>query len=425
MRELDKVIGYENIKNELYRIIDIILNPEKYRALGVSVPKGILLSGDPGIGKSLMAKCFIAETGRKSYIVRKDKPNGTFVDYIRETFDKAAEDAPSVILLDDMDKFANEDIHHRDAEEYVTVQACIDDVKDKDVFVIATCNDDRKLPASLVRNGRFDKIFMMDFPENKDAEKIISFYLADKMVADDIDIEEIARFSAKRSCADLESVINEAGSYAGFDNRTVISQEDIIRACLIKFHDVGDVLPSDPDVVRRIAVHEAGHVVASELLGPGQVTFVSVIGNSLFNGCVFRPRARKGSTDIKDWEAEIMINLAGKASTEIILSETDMGSNNDLQLAFNITRTFLDNNASYDFNSWCHGPETSQHIFDHLDSVTGAEVSRYYLKTKELLGKNRVFLEAVIEALIEKHTLSYKDLAAIREDVYKNVSNVA
>ena len=425
MRELDKVIGYESIKNELYRIIDIILNSEKYKALGVSVPKGILLSGVPGIGKSLMAKCFITETGLKSYVVRKDKPNGAFVDYIRETFDKAAEDAPSIILLDDMDKFANEDNQHRDAEEYVTVQACIDNVKDKDVFVIATCNDIRKLPVSLVRSGRFDKVFKMQFPENKDAEKIISYYLADKMVANDIDVEEIARFSERRSCADLESVINEAGTYAGFDNRSVISQKDIIRACLIKFHGVSEMLASDPDTARRFAVHEAGHVIAAELLNPGQVTFVSLINSSSTGGFVFRPSHRHESTKFENLEAEIMINLAGKAATELILNEIDMGSNGDLHNVYDITRMLLDNNASYDFLSWCHGLETSQHVFDHLDSVTGAEVSRYYIKTKQLLGENRVFLEAVIEALVEKQTLSYKDLAAIREDVYKNVSNVA
>ena len=86
MRELDKVIGYENIKKELYRIIDIIRNPEKYKELGVSVPKGILLDGEPGIGKTLMAKCFIKETGLKSFVIRKDMPDGEFVDHIRETF---------------------------------------------------------------------------------------------------------------------------------------------------------------------------------------------------------------------------------------------------------------------------------------------------------------------------------------------------
>ena len=105
MRELDKIIGYEDIKKDLFHIIDVLNNPAKYSALGVSVPQGILLSGNPGIGKSLMAKCFMKETGRTEYIIRKDRPNGSFVNYIRTIFNTALKNAPSIILLDDMDKF--------------------------------------------------------------------------------------------------------------------------------------------------------------------------------------------------------------------------------------------------------------------------------------------------------------------------------
>ena len=83
MRELDKVIGYESIKNELYRIIDIFHNPEKYKALGVTLPRGVMFEGEPGIGKTLMAKSFIKESGRKKYVIRKDRSNGEFVDYIQ------------------------------------------------------------------------------------------------------------------------------------------------------------------------------------------------------------------------------------------------------------------------------------------------------------------------------------------------------
>ncbi len=130
MKEFDRVIGYDSIKRELSRIIDVIKNSEKYEALGVSMPQGVLLNGGPGIGKSLLAKCFMEATGRKSFIIRKDQPDGEFVNHIREIFEKAANDAPSVVLLDDMDKFANSDNYHRDTEEYVTIESCIDDVKD-------------------------------------------------------------------------------------------------------------------------------------------------------------------------------------------------------------------------------------------------------------------------------------------------------
>ena len=426
MRELDRVIGYEGIKQELYRIIDIIKDPEKYKKLGVSVPKGILLSGEPGIGKTLMAKCFIKETGLKTFVVRKDKPDGDFVDYIRETFEKAAKEAPSIVLLDDLDKFANEDEYHPNAEEYVTVQACIDDIKESKVIVLATCNDFEKLPESLVRAGRFDKCFFMHFPKIDDAKKIIAFYLKDKKVGKDIDVEEIARFMEGRSCADLEMVVNEAGIYAGYENKKHITQEDIKKAVINKIFGGREDVESDPESDRRLAVHEAGHAVLSELFFPGKVAFISIAARCRgLKGMVMRNKDLHFHEDFENIEADVMISLAGKAATEIILNEIDMGSGSDLHKANENVRKLLDDAAAYDFHTWCHGRETSKRVYDHLDDAVGTELSRYYVKTKQLLGRNREFLEAVIEMLIEKKTLSYKDIAPIREKFVKGGNKAA
>ena len=234
MRELDKVIGYDGIKREMDRILDVLRNPEQYTTLGVHVPKGILLYGEPGIGKSLLARCFMAESQRPFYIIRKNKSDGEFVDHIRKVFREAAENAPSMILLDDLDKFANADSNHRNAEEYVTVQACIDEVRDKEVFVIATVNNIHSLPGSLKRSGRFDKTFRMSFPKGKTAVKIISYYLSKKKVCETVDAEEIARFCSGWNCADMETVVNAAGIHAGYEGKSLIGQEDLIYACLRK-----------------------------------------------------------------------------------------------------------------------------------------------------------------------------------------------
>ncbi len=416
MRELDKVIGYENIKTELYRIIDIIQNPSKYKALGVKIPQGVQFHGVPGIGKTLMAQSFIKECGRKAFVIRKDRPDGEFVDYIRETFKQAAEAEPSILLLDDIDKFANEDHMHRDAEEYVTVQACIDSYKDKDVFIVATCNDYRAMPPSLVRRGRFDKTFGMSFPKAEDAKKIIAFYLKDKAVADDIDVDEIVRFCERRSCADLETVINEAGVLAGYENKDLISQDDLRRACLSTFWSIKK-RPEDEqcpfESIRRRAVHEAGHATLIEYFTPGDVSFVTI--ERPRDAMVLRKHDDHRFEDFRNHEIEIMISLAGKAATEVVLGEIDMGTESDLREAYDATSALLDDVASYDFQSWCHGDETSQRVFDHLDDVKGAEVARYYFNTKQILMQNRAFLDALIEQIIEKKTLTYKDIAPIRE----------
>ena len=146
MSAFDKVIGYKTIKNELLQICDMIRNKGVYEALGAKLPQGILLYGNPGLGKTLMAKCFVKESGLPAFTVRRNKGNDDFIGSITETFQKAKENAPSIVFLDDLDKFANEDDEHRDAGEYVAVQAGIDEVKHCDVFVLATANNIWKLP---------------------------------------------------------------------------------------------------------------------------------------------------------------------------------------------------------------------------------------------------------------------------------------
>ena len=173
MSAFDRVIGYETIKNELLQICDMIHNREIYEELGAKLPQGILLYGDPGLGKTLMAKSFIEESGLKAYIVRRNKGNDDFIGDITDTFRKAKENTPCVIFLDDMDKFAYEDSDHRDAEEYVAVQSGIDEVKNCDVFILATANEIWKLPRSLVRSGRFDRKIEVQCPTNRDADEII------------------------------------------------------------------------------------------------------------------------------------------------------------------------------------------------------------------------------------------------------------
>lgn len=119
MSNFKKVIGYETIKSELMQICDMLKNKEVYQELGAKFPKGVLLYGEPGLGKTLMARCSIDECNLETFTIRKKSEN--FVGYITETFKKAKEKAPSVIFLDDMDKFANEDNNHKDAEEYVAI----------------------------------------------------------------------------------------------------------------------------------------------------------------------------------------------------------------------------------------------------------------------------------------------------------------
>lgn len=163
MKAFDKIIGYASLKQELMQISDTLKNRQFYDKLG-SPPQGAAALRRAGVGKSLMASAVIEESGRPVFRCRKDEPNGDFVKKIKATFEKAAENAPSIVFLDDMDKFANGDEKHPDAEEYVTVQSCIDEIKGKEVFVLATANDTDCLPESLLRAGRFDRTIEVGLP---------------------------------------------------------------------------------------------------------------------------------------------------------------------------------------------------------------------------------------------------------------------
>jgi len=184
MSAFDKVIGYESIKQELMQVCDMIKNPNIYKSLGAVIPNGIMLYGEPGLGKTLIAKCFIEECNINSYTVRKDIGGSEFVACITSAFNDAKEHSPAIVFLDDMDKFANEDEQHRNAEEYVAVQAGIDNVKGSNVIVIATVNDIDSLPDSLHRSGRFDRKIEMQQPEGEDARAIIEHYLQSKKMND-------------------------------------------------------------------------------------------------------------------------------------------------------------------------------------------------------------------------------------------------
>lgn len=418
MSGFDKIIGYEDIKAELSRFANVLKEPEKYSKLGVTTPSGIMLYGDPGVGKTLMAKCFIAETGCKVFTLRKDKPNGDFVKQIKETFEaaKKGSDEISIVFLDDMDKFANEDTDHQDAEEYVAIQSCIDECKGYGVFAFATVNDIRFLPESLLRAGRFDKKIKIDIPYGKDAELIIHHYLNQKRVVEDIDVEEISRLMVDHSCAELEMVVNEAGIYAGYYGKELIEHEDIVRACKRVIFDFPEcITPTNNPYDKYIAVHEAGHAVIAEMLNPGSVTLVSLCN---------RLDKRNGLTKIllpEGWEFSkeliehtIIETLGGKAATEIVYGVADVGCVSDMQdVSFNVEK-LIDDNCTVGFDTFA-SPDSSQYLKEKKDILIASEINRYYQIAKKIIVENRPFIDAVTEALLDHKTVTYREMQRIKK----------
>ena len=425
MNEFYKIYGYEAIKQELMQISDVLKNKEVYAQLGVKPPCGLLLYGDPGVGKSLMASALIEASGRKAFICRKDKPDGEFVGQITATFEAAKAAAPAIVFLDDMDKFANGDPDHTDAEEYVTVQSCIDGCKGTDVFVLATVNNMRCLPRSLRRVGRFDRTIEVESPSGEDAEKILAHYIAGKNFAADVDARNIARIMSGKSCAELETVINEAGLYAGYERSSQITMDHFMRAALHTVFNVpneeiaafGLQKNKDPEFIQT-AWHEAGHAAVSEVLEPGSVTLVSAYAQEWESGGFTNYWMQKGLRNMEREEHCIIRTLGGAAATEQVFGSFDSGCSQDLDQAFSGVRDLIVNNCTSGFHLHCNGNDSPE-LRAKQEQATAAEVERYYRKAKDILAQNRELLEGIAEALVRKGVLTAVDIAEIRKGCRK------
>lgn len=429
MSAFDKIIGYDTIRKELERIADALRCGDAYTRLGVTPPRGLMLHGEPGVGKSLMARCVIEESGRRAFTCRKDRPDGEFINAIRDTFTAAAEHAPSIVFLDDLDKFANSDGKCRDEEEYVTVQSCIDEMRGKDVFVLATANGINHLPDSLVRTGRFDRTIRVETPLGEDARRIVAHYLSGKSVLafQDEDPAQIASTVADlmvgHSCADLETVVNEAGLLAGQLRQEHIRRDHLIRACLlvsdgispdsIVLHREDD--PADPrSIMTRTACHEAGHAVVAEVLSPGSVSMVCIHNNVNGSRGFTSYRPVPGRDGLQEDVDGVMRSLAGKAALEQRFGRMELGTGHDLAQA---RRKLFDliMQGVYGF-ALLELPRQvdSESLLARREAVAVAELERLYLRARQIIAENRAFLDALIAALLERGWLTGDEVREIK-----------
>lgn len=424
--EFNRIIGYEPIKRELDQLCDILKSPDKYQRLGVKTPSGLVLHGRPGLGKSLMAECLIKGSGRKVFTCRKDLPNGEFIKKIKSTFDEAIANAPSIVFLDDMDKFANGDVDFPDSEEYVTVQACIDQARGKNVFILATANSLRNLPRSLLRCGRFDREIRVRHPSHADSGSIIKHYLSSKPVDKDINVDLIVRIMDGCSCAELESVLNEAGLCAAYNNSETIKMEHFLEACLPVIFDAPgkqffendttwkEALQDSNNAKAMIAYHEAGHVVVAEALDPGVVTVASVHGRHGSKGGFTAYCGRGDRLIVPNRMKEIAGALGGIAAIDQKFGFRSAGGSSDLSKAFNMMRELIVDHCIFGMEYYSDPEETSESR-SKQEVRTADEVERLYQKAKMVLAANQTLLDAVAEALATKGVITACDIAELKE----------
>lgn len=432
MSAFEKIIGYDREKKELMQIGDILKNAEVYEKLGVTAPAGLLLYGKPGVGKTSMAQALIEDSGRQVFLCRKDKGKYEFINSIKEVFTAAAANAPSIVFLDDMDKYADTDDSHKNAEEYVTIQSCIDEIKNKGVFVLATVNEIDILPDSLLRAGRFDQIMEIEVPRGAEAVEIIKHYLKDKdFELDEKSIKTVARIMDGCSCAKLETAINTAGQYAGYERAAKIMPEHLIRACIKMAYEIkldseeyianwSEYAKNGDNVIAQIIYHEAGHAVVSEVLCPGSVTFILAQKDARYLGGLTSCYNDASYPSLKWRQSRIIGALGGKAAVDLKYGMTDMGASRDLEAAFAEIKDLLNNGA---YGLQIYSPERGRSFLfptdDHKqkqEQVICAEMERNYRKAKEILMQNIEFLEKLAVALAQKGFLLLEDIQKIKAE---------
>lgn len=411
MSEFDKVIGYDNIKKELVQICDMMKNEEVYKKLGAKIPKGILLYGEPGVGKSLMAHAFIEESGRNKYVLKRDRPNGDFINEIKRIFTEAGKNTPSVILLDDMDKYAVKD---HDTEEFTVLQTCMDTAHQLDVFIIATVNEMGRMPRSLKRVGRFDRKIKVRIPDDEDAEKIIEYYMSTKEFADGLNSGDIAKMLAGHSCAELETALNEAAVYAGFERSDKINMGHITNAVL---KTVYNIEPKEIDMesmsFREIVYHEAGHVVVGEILNPGSVGLAVICADKNgTRGITAKCKKNHNADDV------ICVGVAGKVSSEIKTGKTAEGVESDIKkVVATITGAVCSGGAAGLSLVQVLGDciyECSEDLKRSQEVAVHTLLESYVSKTRRIICENIEFVEKTAAELTEKKVLLYSDIKRIR-----------
>ena len=415
MDEFDeKVIGYDSIKETLRQIADVLKRPEAYKEKGVSMPRGLLMESAPGLGKSLMASILMEESGRKSFVFRRINEGNTFLGEMKDIFDVAKEEAPSILLLEDLNLYVESNSPY--APEWACLQACIDETSDADIFVIATTNDTRYMPQSLLRPGRFDYILNLNPPLGKTAENIVSYYLRDKNLAKDVQISDIVKAMPQVSCATLETVMNLAAINSVYRDHAHVQKEDIIDALLKVVYNLRKAdCEEDPQEHQMIAVHEAAHAVVGEVLHSGSIGIITIRGSHGAIGGMESGFAVYAKSE-EEFQDEIIKTLAGKAGTALIYGIMDIRAAADIKKADQLLDIWLCHFAGGGFS----GVEPSENRLSeprlsYNEAIKSAKLEELYRRAYKILHDNRDFLLAVQKELLEHETLLNSDLAKIRE----------
>lgn len=420
MKGFDCVAGYEKEKTELLQLRKFLHNVEKYREMGVRIPRGIILYGEPGVGKTVMARA-IADDGIALIEVRAaDCCEDNTTEKLQIAFEQAKLQSPSVLLLDELDKIAG--ISHfyymegNDTIRKVLLQE-LDKLAENDgVLVVGTCNDICSLGDALVRSGRFDRQLSVEVPCERDRKKILAQYFGKLKIETAFDFGYLARVTPGYTGAELECIANEAGIAAMEKKKQSIGLDDVRKVMnRLAFH--GQEEKNNAKSSRIIAVHEAGHALVAAILAPDCVYGASILAQGETNGHIKFVCNDGEPVSVKSEEDTVTVLLAGFVAEREILGKIYLGSSCDLGRARDKIRNLLTRYGAYGYEYLTDvrmrvgpGMETASAIVEQKIAEIMQKLDE---RAAEILNDKRSKLEKIADALQKKLVLSREELLVL------------
>ena len=351
----DDVAGVDEEKEELQEIVEFLKNPKKFTDMGARIPKGVLLVGQPGTGKTLLAKAVAGEAGVPFYIISGSDFVEMFVGVgasrVRDLFEQAKKNAPCIIFIDEIDAVGRQrgaglGGGHDEREQTLNqLLVEMDGFSDNEgVIILAATNRPDVLDKALLRAGRFDRQIVVGSPDVKAREQILEVHARKKKLADDVDLKVIAKNTSGFAGADLENVLNEAALLAARRNYKEIGMKEIEDAMVkVTMGPEKKTRVRSEKENRLVAYHEAGHAVVSRYL-PTQdpVHQISIMPRGMAGGyTMYRPTEDKSFMSKTEMEENIVSLLGGRVAEALILNDISTGASNDIERASQIARNMV------------------------------------------------------------------------------------
>ena len=424
------VAGIDEVKEELMEVVDFLKTPERFLQTGAHAPKGVLLLGNPGTGKTLLAKAVAGESNANFFTMSGSEFVEMYVGVgaarVRDLFKKAKADSPSIIFIDEIDAVGGKRSsgpNRSDSEREQTLNQLLVEMDgfdtDSKVIVIAATNREDMLDSALLRAGRFDRKINVAPPDLKGRTEILAIHSKDKNLSSDVSLEAIAKITAGFVGADLANLVNEAAILASRKNAIEITMKDFddaIDKIGLGLGKKGRIIK--PKEKKLLAYHEAGHALMAELLEDADpVHKVTIVSRGSAGGFMMPLPEEKLVTTSKELIAQIKVLFGGRASEEIVFNDISTGAYSDIKKATEIARTYIEkvgmNNNIGPVNIENENYYSSDITMREIDLEIREMLGKEYRQTIEILKENREKLDKIAELLVEKETITGEEVRKI------------